>query len=214
MEKTPQHAQHIAQLGAAWPNARFIHMIRDGRDCAASFNRRWKRTPELTLYRWKRVVQLCRADGESLGRDRYLEIKYEDLTGNPERWMREACDFLQVDFDPVVLQSEQPQSDREGEVGTIVARQHRWRTAFSKRQLRSLESVAGATLAKFGYDVDVDNGDQNPSRPLVKWWTIKDYLRQYTNEVISKVQGRNRKSWQTILRLPMTALSQARQQRF
>lgn len=214
MEKTPQHAQHVALLGSAWPNARFIHMVRDGRDCAASFNRRWKRTPELTLYRWKRVVRLCRAAGESLGRDRYLEIKYEDLTDNPEHWMQAACDFLRVDFDPVVLQSEQPQSEREGEVGTIVSRQARWRTAFSERQLGSLEKIAGSALAELGYEVDNQSGDQNPNRLLVKWWTVKDYFRQYTNEVISKVQGRNRKSWQTILRLPMTALSQARQQRF
>jgi len=214
MEKTPQHAQHVALLAKAWPEARFIHMVRDGRDCAASFNRRWKRTPELTLYRWKQVVRLCRADGKALGPDRYLEIKYEDLTQDPDKWMHRACEFLNVEFDSVVLQSEQPQSEREGEVGTIVSRQPRWRTAFSSGHMRRLENIAGSLLAELGYAVDNNDGDNNPDRLRVKWWTAKDYFRQYTNEVVSKIQGRNRKSWQTILRLPVTALSQARQQRF
>ncbi len=214
MEKTPQHAQHVALLAQAWPDARFIHMIRDGRDCAASFNRRWKRTPELTLYRWKRVVRLCRGDGQALGPGRYLEIKYEDLTENPDYWMKRACEFLKVDFNKAVLQSEQPQSDREGEIGTIVARTPRWHTAFKPSQLRRLERIAGSLLTELGYSVTHEQQENDPDRLQLKWWTAKDYLRQYTNEIITKIRGDNRKSWQTILRLPMTAISQARHQRF
>lgn len=214
MEKTPQHAQHVALLAKAWPEARFIHMIRDGRDCAASFNRRWKRTPELTVYRWKRVIRLCRRDGQALGENRYLEIKYEDLTANPQYWMRQACDFLKVDFDNAVLESEQPQSDREGEIGTIVPTKPRWHSAFTASRLNRFENIAGSLLSELGYPVTNPEHDQDPTRLQLKWWVAKDYLRQYTNEIVTKVRGNNRKSWQTILRLPMTAISQARQQRF
>ena len=55
-EKTPQHVQHLQNLHAVFPGAKFIHIIRDGRDCAASFHRRWRRQPELTIYRWKKVI--------------------------------------------------------------------------------------------------------------------------------------------------------------
>ena len=69
-EKTPQHVQHIAVLAKIFPGASFVHMVRDGRDCAASFNRRWRRTPELTIYRWKRVVLEGRRQGAELGNER------------------------------------------------------------------------------------------------------------------------------------------------
>ena len=45
-EKTPMHAQHICLLADSFPNAKFIHIIRDGRACAASFHRRWGYKPE------------------------------------------------------------------------------------------------------------------------------------------------------------------------
>ena len=41
-EKTPMHALHIGSLSTSFPTSRFVHMIRDGRDCAASFQRRWR----------------------------------------------------------------------------------------------------------------------------------------------------------------------------
>lgn len=47
LEKTPQHAQHLLALARVFPNAKFIHMIRDGRDCAASFERRWEERQNL-----------------------------------------------------------------------------------------------------------------------------------------------------------------------
>ena len=77
-EKTPMHVFYISDLADRFPSARFIHVIRDGRDCAASFHRRWKRTPWLTTYRWKKAVLAGHSQGVLLGKDRYMEVKYED----------------------------------------------------------------------------------------------------------------------------------------
>jgi len=214
LEKTPQHAQHVATLAAAFPEARFIHMIRDGRDCAASFKRRWGRTPELTIHRWKEVVQLCQQDGQSIGSDRYLELQYETLTKDPEPWMRKICEFLDVTFDPAVLISEMPQTSHEGEAGGIIARPPRWKTAFNDAQLESLHSIAGKLLDQLGYDGVTSPGDKTPPKWRLKYWRATDYGRQYANEITTKLQGKNRKSWRTIARLPLTAASQTRQQRF
>ena len=98
-EKTPQHAQHIVALAMRFPAARFIHVIRDGRDCAVSFHRRWKRQPELTVFRWKKMVSVGREQGRRLGAGRYLEVRYEDLTAEPEFALRRICVFLGLPFD-------------------------------------------------------------------------------------------------------------------
>ena len=50
-EKTPMYVQHLNLIADLFPGAKFLHIIRDGRDCAASLHRRWKSTPELTVFR-------------------------------------------------------------------------------------------------------------------------------------------------------------------
>lgn len=214
LEKTPQHAQHLSELSQVFPKAKFIHMIRDGRDCAASFERRWGRTPELTIHRWKRVVELCRADGEALGPERYMEIQYESLTQEPEPWMHKVCEFLDVEFDEAVMVSEMPQSKNEGQAGTIEARAPRWKKAFNSQQLDRLHAIAGSLLNQLGYEGVTNTGNSAPPRWQLKYWRATDYARQYRTEITTKLQGKNRKSWRTIARLPLTAAAQSRQQRF
>ena len=65
-EKSPMHIQYIAALSTAFPDAQFIQIIRDGRDCAASFHRRWGYTPKSTIYRWRRAVTEGRSQGLQL----------------------------------------------------------------------------------------------------------------------------------------------------
>src|SRR5688572_4070232 len=55
-EKSPMHVHHLQLLSQAFPEAKFIHVIRDGRDCAASFHRRWRFNPVRTVFRWKLAV--------------------------------------------------------------------------------------------------------------------------------------------------------------
>ena len=101
-EKTPRHAIHIEMLAHHFPNAKFIHMIRDGRACAASFHRRWQYNPQQTIYRWKNLVHEAKRQGAQV-KDRYLEIPFEGLTSNPEPWMRRVCDFINEPFEPEIL---------------------------------------------------------------------------------------------------------------
>lgn len=214
LEKTPQHAQHIELLAAHFPGAKFIHMIRDGRDCAVSFERRWKRTPELTVYRWKNVVRLCREQGQRLGSERYLELHYEVLTEEPQRWMKQVCEFVGVDYDPVVLTSRLPEHASQAQTGTIMAQSARWRKAFTARKTMKLEAIGGGLLRELGYAVDNAAGDEDPAVNKLRYWRAVDYLRQYANEIKEKLQGKSAKSWHFILRLPFLALSQTRSQRF
>ena len=87
-EKSPMNLQHITALAKVFPNAQFIHIIRDGREVAQSFHRRWRYYPQRTIYRWKKLVAMGREHGHRLGSERYLEVFYEKLTENPENEMR------------------------------------------------------------------------------------------------------------------------------
>ena len=212
-EKTPQHVQHLDLLAQHYPQARFIHIIRDGRDCASSFQRRWYRTPELTIYRWRRVVDMGRRQGRALS-GRYMEVKYEDLTTTPEHWMREICDFLDVEFSPNVLVSRRPQNKNRGVLGGIEKNTGKWQSSFSVRQRRSLEKIAGQSFSELGYPVEFEKGHESPSKNRLRYWNVKDYSRQFFIEIYKKLTGQSKKDWRMLFYLPVSAIKQLRSNRY
>lgn len=207
-EKTPQHVQHLLVLAQQFPTARFIHVVRDGRDCAVSFHRRWRRQPELTVYRWKKVVAGGRKQGRQLGDARYREIRYEDLTAEPERSLRGLCDFLALPFDPVVLESARPYlADSDGGRG-LQRNSGKWQSYFDERTQQRLEQIAGRMLAECGYATSHPTGDADVPGWQRRYWTGTESLRQYGREIWRKLHGDLDRPWHVILAKPFNALRQ------
>lgn len=155
-EKSPMNVQHIRALAQHFPDAKFIHIIRDGRDAAQSFHRRWGFNPRHTIWRWKRAVLDGCSQGAALGADRYLEVRYESLTAEPEIEMRRVCGFADLPFDAAVLGSSMRHMDPRNQtarLGRIVRNSEKWRAYFDSRQLAALEALAGKVLADLGYPV-------------------------------------------------------------
>ncbi len=214
-EKTPQHVQHIEKLAKIFPKAKFIHIIRDGRDSSASFYRRWHRTPELTIYRWKKVVKEGRRQG-ALVEGRYFELKYEDLTQNPEEWLKRICKFLNIEFNVLVLQSSRPYMEGQANDGLNQISQNsgNWRELLSQRKASNLETIAGSTLRQFGYQTLSGDSDLDPPKWKRVIWQTKDNLYQFIREVFRRLTGKNKKPWWVIIRRPIVAFKQKQANRF
>jgi hypothetical protein len=186
-EKSPMNVQHITELARAFPDALFIHIIRDGRDCAQSFHRRWGFDPRRTVWRWKHLVAEGRRQGAALG-ERYLELRYEALTAEPEREMRRVCAFVRVPFEPAVLDSSMRHMDKsnlQARSGRIVANPDRWMAYFDLARRRSLERICGRMLSELGYRVD-HPGDAELSSLQLRylgardaWCRSRAFFRQY-----------------------------------
>ena len=176
-EKSPQNMQHMEKLAHAFPRAKFIHIIRDGRDCAASLHRRWRRTPKLIVHRWRHVVEDARRQGKAMG-DRYFEVRYEDLTHDPEPWMKDLLDFLGLPFSEDVLVSTRPQTNQNGELGEIEAQPARWRTYFSPGTIDELDRIAGPFLGEMGYPRTLDTTEPEvPGKLQLTIWRLTDFVR-------------------------------------
>jgi hypothetical protein len=122
-DKSPQHTENLDEIYEIYPDARIIHIVRDGRDVAVSAMHHWWRlardreggvfelTPEelllsegRSIFTQERLAQLARRweyrtgkgshDGTTLYGERYLEIRYEDLLVDTTSVFRKILEFL------------------------------------------------------------------------------------------------------------------------
>ncbi|MFH2035118.1 MAG: sulfotransferase [Candidatus Zixiibacteriota bacterium] len=114
-EKTPNNVFCIEEILSFWDTAKFVHVIRDGRDVALSL----KNSREYDIYtaaiRWKLATE---AGIRMRGNWRYYEIRYEDLILNTEDCLHKLCGFLEEDFDPRMLNFEKAGKDNPMNYGS------------------------------------------------------------------------------------------------
>jgi hypothetical protein len=206
-EKSPHNSFHMGLLSRAFPDARFIHIVRDGRDCAASFHRRWHRNPYLTILRWKRVLASTDRDRKEVG-SRLFELQYEKLTAEPERFMREVCTFLGLSFEDSVLLSRQPETERVGQVGKVFRNSRRWDAYFSRAEIERMEGIAGIWLQRFGYPTEVA-GDVEPFLINRVVWQLGDWRRAFRQEFERTFRSSRRGRWGRLVRSVGDAVRQA-----
>ena len=183
-DKTPVYIESIASIGGALGDqARFVHLIRDGRDVAVSRGARAvKRGREATPAQeeattWKNRIEGAREQASSVAH--YREWRYEDLVADAERTLREICDYVELEFDPAMLDYHRNAakrlselSDLPGKRGKVRPRSERiaahaltsepprtdrleqWRTALPAGEVAAYEEVAGGLLAELGYPLE------------------------------------------------------------
>jgi hypothetical protein len=170
-DKTPGYVRKIGALNALWPRARYVHLIRDGRDVCLSVLD-WDRA-ERTAGRfatwvddpvstaglwWEWNVCLGREVGEQLGRGRYVEAGYEALVADPKRACIELCSFLGLVFDDAMLRYHEARTKTKSGLDAKHAwlpptpGLRNWRSEMEFADLERFEAVAGSLLDELGYE--------------------------------------------------------------
>jgi hypothetical protein len=106
IEQTPWYGQRIDILNELFPDAKYIHIIRDGRDVAISFARTpwWHNDIGQNLEKWHTEVrQIIDSSNQILNPNQMLQVRYEDFVEQPEGELRRICDFLRVEFEDAML---------------------------------------------------------------------------------------------------------------
>jgi hypothetical protein len=163
-DKTPLYVRHMPYLDQVFPEASFIHVIRDGRDATVSALKKWSdRHPYLDPYyllkNWTRNVGAGRESGGMLAGERYLEIRYEDLVHDVETTMRTVCTFLNERFEPemldqtVLARTVGGGIDRHLEVQSPITADScgRWTSEMTAFEKKLADHVAGPMLQSLGY---------------------------------------------------------------
>ena len=159
IDKTPYYILHLPWLAETFPDARFVHIIRDGRDCALSMLRRARDLRIFNVYHaaqfWSQYVDAGQQAAPHLPEGSYHELRYEELLERPEEVLHELCKFLGEPFDQRLIDFQ-----RSGDIGdrTPLLRKplqrdnrQKWRRKMTPWQIRVFESEAADTLRRNGY---------------------------------------------------------------
>lgn len=103
VEKTPGNELRVKELNTHFPEAKYIHVIRDPRENLASIkrlylSREWPWNVRSFARSLSDSYRLALHYSEKFGRDRYMVIRYEDLTSNTREVMSEIADFIGVSW--------------------------------------------------------------------------------------------------------------------
>jgi hypothetical protein len=173
-DKTPIYTSYIDLLSKLFPDAQFIHMIRDPRDSSLSMLERYRgREFHVDVYfaarNWLRRTLKARQDGKILGQAQYIEIFYEDLVFQPEENLRIICDFLGEDFELQMLsqydlaQKIIPETShffRNVRSPVNSKSVGRWKTELSLSNVKIIQLVCGDIMNELGYPIlEVENFD-------------------------------------------------------
>jgi hypothetical protein len=177
-EKTPGYATSMVQIQRALPEAHFVHLIRDGRDVALSAMDRAKKpiTAGQVAKRWKRRITKARKQGRKI--KHYREARYEDLVLDTEPTLRGICEFIELPWDPAMLDYHESAEQRLQEMARELPargnrpqleqdhrlkihaltteppkrdRVERWREQMSEQDRLAFEQIAGDLLDELGY---------------------------------------------------------------
>ena len=155
-----------------FPQARFIHLLRDARDCAksavaASFSGNvyhglepWMNSEES----WDRLLPRLKPE-------QYIEVRYEELVSEPKKVLTQICEFLGLEFEPQMMDlsgtTYEPPSPRFA---------NQWRRSMAPRDVKLIEARVGPMMAARGYDL------VHPSQPRLSLWTLLSLKVQNTIE--------------------------------
>ena len=161
-EKTPDHLSHMLELKGFFPEAKFVHIVRDPRAVVNSYRSvHWSgETLTQDANRWCRKLAQARRLAPRLGGD-LLTVSYESLVENPERSLRAVCAFLAVSFDPAMLDYHRtPPATidvaREPWKRNVLAppdpsARDRWRAELSGPEVAEVEAAAYFEMQRWGY---------------------------------------------------------------
>jgi hypothetical protein len=164
VSKCPRNGMRMDFLRAIFPDALFIHLVRDGRAVCRSVLERRQRAGDLrrwwdvkpdgwrdwekaepvasVAHQWRAVVRYVREVGQAFPAHQFLELRYEDFTRDPVAFLGRTAAFCGLDWG---------EEARRTASRSIEDRNDKWEKAFSPDEVATLNAVMDDELRHYGY---------------------------------------------------------------
>lgn len=181
-DKSPGYITQLELLRQHFPHSRVVHLVRDVRDYCVSIRKAWNKDVRRAAHRWGedvlRAHRHCAAEPQ-----RCIEVRYEDLLASPAEALERVCGFLGIPFAAALTQLERPVEnigDARGTTEILRGNSNKYRTAFSRRELESIESLGWTAMHALGYQPEVARAQSRLGRFSLGWRRAKDGLHLLT----------------------------------
>lgn len=178
-DKNNFYLNHIEKIAMLFPDAVFLHIVRDGRDVACSYRDlstvKGKYAPLFsnsvmeTAIEWKTNLLTIRKSFDSIGWHRVCEIKYEDLIIKPRNTLNEICLFLGKEYSDEMLEYHERNKNDEIEPTAYNkwkaltkekltdSRIERWRSKMFYEDIIIFQNVSSNMLQQYSYPLSVQH---------------------------------------------------------
>lgn len=146
--KNPGFAENLSGIETLFPDrAKYLFIVRDGRDVFLSLQGMpWGRMSAYVAAKyWADVDRKAKSFEETIGKDRFLRIRYEDLRADLSGTLSKVEEFLKIHIPPKVRSQLITENDERINYG-------KWKKKMSEKDLCVFEAVAGDTLRRYGYE--------------------------------------------------------------
>lgn len=157
--------RRVPLLEVAFPDARYVEIVRDGRAVALSISKVnwWGRHPvwwlgqspddwaaaggdplELAARHWKVELETLEAGAASVSPDRYLRVRYEDIIDDPATSLQAVAEFVGLDPNDAEWLRKLDELD-------LPNQNQRWRQSLAEDDVATIEAVQAEHLARHNY---------------------------------------------------------------
>lgn len=191
VEKTTSTEIYAIDVFNWFPNAKFIHVIRDPRDNWGSLKSGWKkryakfndskeRLLQSLIDRGRLGMEMARWNEKIIGKEKYLVVKYEDLAENPTKIMKKITEFLDIKFDEILLKPTicgqlWVGNNFDGLKFTKVSNVNvdRWKQRIDEEEAKLIEYYFSDIMQHFGYNLEYSLEERvKAAKEHYKWFNF------------------------------------------
>jgi hypothetical protein len=167
-DKNPFYTFCIDEIKEIYPNAKFIHLIRDARANVRSHIVSFKTNfISFIAFKWLHYINEVEDKKEQYP-DSFITVRYEDLIKTPELSLREICQFLEINYNPTSLDfhetintklsgykkySEGIHANLKKPIDPTI--NEKWKTYFNKKQTNIINVICQKHLKRLKYDYEI-----------------------------------------------------------
>ena len=180
-EKTPWHMFYWREIMEGFPDAKFIFIVRDGRDASMSWLK--ARFGPKHIYpaalRWKKFHEEYERFKQAVNPDNLYELKYEDLLDRPEEIAKDICALIGEEYSDKMLAFYQSPVSYKTDKGNdtnltkplMTSNKDKWKQALTQDEKRLFEAVASEELVRYGYQLVVADASMTTTEKLlINYW--------------------------------------------
>lgn len=172
--KFPDYWKCLPELLQWFPDAKFLHVCRDGRDVALSTEKKhWGGNSAFVCARsWGAAIEAVSEFRKIVGNDQLLEIKYEDFMSRTPSVIEDLEKFIGLEL------STEDKSEFLNTMAKNPLRNNfgKWRNSMSKGEIRRFEAVAGKQLKYINYPLM--NHDPNISFAEKVYYSVIEFCKR------------------------------------